>query len=125
MGQPLKRSRVTVVALHPDVLDNILVWAALKWSGYIGRYREQHESHEDFIARIKIVGSVVLMVSGYDPADHFGPTLTLDSESKTIELTIPWRQVLAVTKGQANELEIGFRGEGGKPVPKATVKKGQ
>jgi hypothetical protein len=90
----------------------------LQWSGYIGRHQKQNESDKDFIDRVKIVGSVVLMTSGYDPSHHFGPTLTLtSSQSKTAELTIPWHHVLAVTKGYAEELQIGFQSGGLKPAP--------
>ena len=123
LGQPSKRSRATFVALHPDILDNFMVWGALEWSGIVGYYRKQNESDEDLITRIKNAGSVTLKVSKYDPAHHFGPTMTIGSDDKALELTIPWCQVLAVTKGKTDELEIGFRPEGGNLAPKAAGKK--
>lgn len=94
------------VAVHPDALVNGVVESALLWSGQITEGKD--ENIAEVHARYQRRGYFTVRADKFDGDHHFGPTLTFNGPRSPVELTIPWRHVLAFANDKSGKMKIGF-----------------
>jgi hypothetical protein len=109
--RPIMSIKNTTVVLVRSayVLENFAIRSFAHYSGALDDYAsEVGVTVESLLQQWQQASYIPLQVERYDGGHHFGPTLGMRLDDASMEITIPWDQILGVLGQQAAKKPIGL-----------------